>query len=147
MTKVLFKTFIEACEFSKNIALTMKTTSAIHREDDLWWVDNLQVEQIVVTRNKYINKEEKPLVIEQFDYDENKIKNSNVDDKRNDILKKVRSGALSKGRIELVLLNKVELCLTQDNIAEIKEYYDKSEYQVSITSNDIVGPIVNHGTI
>lgn len=40
MAKVIFNTFREACEFSKNIAIATKTTSSVHREGDRWWVED-----------------------------------------------------------------------------------------------------------
>ena len=41
MAKVIFNTFKEAGEFSKHIAITTRNTSAVHREGDRWWVDDL----------------------------------------------------------------------------------------------------------
>lgn len=45
MAKVIFNTFLEACEFSKNLAMATKTPSTINRDCDSWWIDDPRIEQ------------------------------------------------------------------------------------------------------
>ena len=45
MAKVIFKTFQEAAAYSKNLSMTIKTSTAIIRDGDTWWVDDPRTEQ------------------------------------------------------------------------------------------------------
>jgi len=43
MAKVTFTTFLEASEYSKQLAMALKTGSAVHREGNVWWVDDPRI--------------------------------------------------------------------------------------------------------
>lgn len=57
MAKITFNTFKEACEFSKHIAVTTKSTSAVHREGDIWWVEDQSNVQSNYEESKSVVKE------------------------------------------------------------------------------------------
>lgn len=40
MAKAIFKTFLEASAFSKNLAMTIKASTSIKRDGDTWYVDD-----------------------------------------------------------------------------------------------------------
>lgn len=58
MAKKVFNTYKEACEFSKHIAITTKNTSAVHRDGDIWWVEDQNIVQSTSMLNKDEVKEE-----------------------------------------------------------------------------------------
>lgn len=47
MTRAIFKTFKEAAAYSKNLSVTIKASTSVKRDGDIWWVDDPRTEKTV----------------------------------------------------------------------------------------------------
>lgn len=45
MTRVEFNSFLEASEFSKKLSISIRSTTIVHRDGEIWWVDDPRVKR------------------------------------------------------------------------------------------------------